>query len=218
VAAELDDSHREWGPWINGGGWLTVQSQPVDLLYRDLNRVGAIIEACLAGQVEIVYQPEHPHGFVSSIYLAEVALCLLLWEADGQISALKMRAHPYPRSLQKALIQKFAWEVDFSLQNARKSIARTDIAYAAGCCFRFVACMMQVLFALNKQYWLNEKGAVALASNFPICPALLQSRIEEAFTSLAADSRSIGKAIAVLEGLSRDMEVLVAREYKSRDP
>src|SRR5512145_3565151 len=40
VAAEIDDSHRAglitpiggWGPWINGGGWLTVQLQAVDFL------------------------------------------------------------------------------------------------------------------------------------------------------------------------------------------
>src|SRR4026209_311599 len=41
VAAEFDDSHHTglitpiggWGPWINGGGWLTIQSQAVDFLY-----------------------------------------------------------------------------------------------------------------------------------------------------------------------------------------
>jgi Nucleotidyltransferase domain len=74
VAAEFDDSHRaglvtplgDWGPWINGGGWLTIQSQPVDFLYRDLKKVGFIIDACLGGQVEVAYQPGHPHGFVSS--------------------------------------------------------------------------------------------------------------------------------------------------------
>src|SRR5262245_6026756 len=26
----------EWGPWVNGGAWLTVRGQRVDLLYRSL--------------------------------------------------------------------------------------------------------------------------------------------------------------------------------------
>src|SRR5688572_302493 len=51
VATRLDDEHRKdvitplggWGPWINGGGWLKIQSQPVDFLYRDLTRVRAVI-------------------------------------------------------------------------------------------------------------------------------------------------------------------------------
>lgn len=28
-----------WGPWVNGGAWLTIQGQRVDWIYRDLQRV-----------------------------------------------------------------------------------------------------------------------------------------------------------------------------------
>jgi Nucleotidyltransferase domain/Domain of unknown function (DUF4037) len=217
VAAELDDRHEPglltpiggWGPWINGGGWLTVHAQPVDFLYRDLSRVAACIEACRAGQVEIVYQPGHPHGFLSSIYMAEVALCQLLWEADGRISALKERTHPYPESLKKALLQNLAWEMDFSLMIARKAIERADVAYVAGCCFRCVACLLQVVFALNEQYWLNEKGALALADTFPVRPEKLRSRIEKAFTLLSADRLLLEEAIIALEEVKRDTDRLV---------
>lgn len=220
IATELDDRHQPglltplggWGPWINGGGWLTIQEQPVDFLYRDLKQVAASVEACCAGHVEIVYQPGHPHGFVSSIYLAEVALCRILWEADGQLSALKNRACPYPAPLKKALLERFAWEIDFSLMIARKSIERADVAYAAGCCFRCVACLLQVVFALNEQYWMNEKGAVALADTFPVRPALLRSRIEKAFTLLAADRLSIEEAIAVLEDVKHDTEAVLKKD------
>src|ERR1700722_11929050 len=38
----------QWGPWINGGAWLTIDGRKVDLLYRDLSRVGSVIEACRA--------------------------------------------------------------------------------------------------------------------------------------------------------------------------
>jgi hypothetical protein len=218
VATEVDDQHRTglltptggWGPWINGGGWLTVHSQGVDFLYRDLQRVSTTIEACLKGQVEIAYQPGHPHGFLSSIYLAEVALCQPLWETDQGISALKLKAYPYPRALQRALVGKFAWEIDFSLRIAKKAVERADVAYAAGCCFRCVSCILQVVFALNGQYWLNEKGAVALANTFSIIPSMFRSRIEAAFLSLAADGHSIAQAIAILEGVSRDTEAIVA--------
>lgn len=39
----------EWRPWINGGTWLTVEGNRVDLLYRDLGKVRGAIEACQAG-------------------------------------------------------------------------------------------------------------------------------------------------------------------------
>ena len=29
---------------------------------------------------------------------------------------------------------------------------------------------MQVIFALNERYCINEKGALKLASTFPLCP------------------------------------------------
>jgi predicted nucleotidyltransferase len=217
VAADLDDEHRPdaltemggWGPWINGGGWLKIQSQPVDFLYKDLQKVNSIIDDCLDGNVEIVYQPGHPHGFVSSIYLAEVAVCAPLWDPEGIILRLKKKVVPYPGSLQKALIQKFHWEIDFSLRVARKSIERADVAYAAGCCFRSAMCMLQVLFALNRQYWLNEKGALALADAFPRKPESLRSRVEECFRLLDADSASIRNAIEVLDGLSKEIDSLV---------
>jgi predicted nucleotidyltransferase len=57
LAADFDDEQRAdaltpiggWGPWINGGGRLTVRSVPVDFLYRDLRRVSEIRE--LSGYV-----------------------------------------------------------------------------------------------------------------------------------------------------------------------
>jgi predicted nucleotidyltransferase len=217
VATQLDDERRDnviteiggWGPWINGGGWLVIQSYHVDFLYRDLRKVNAVIEDCLHENVEMFYQPGHPFGFVSSIYLAEVAVCRPLWDPEGRIAELKKKIIPYPDSLQDALVQKFAWEVNFSIDIARKSAERSDVTYAAGCCFRSAMCMLQLLFAINKMYWLNEKGAVALADTFPHKPERLQFRIHETFRLLEAKPHLIQKAIANLEELSKDIDALV---------
>ena len=217
VATSLDDEKRTdvitpiggWGPWINGGGWLRVQSTPVDFLYRDLVKVEAVIASCLNGKVEIFYQPGHPHGFVSSIYLGEVAVCQPLWDPEGMIAELKSKLIPYPDALQKAVIDSFAWEVDFSIAIAKKSIERADVTYAAGCCFRSVMCMLQVLFALNKEYWLNEKGAVAIANKFDRKPDDFQIRVNEVFGLLNADSKSIYESISLLNELSMDVKALL---------
>ncbi|HEX5809619.1 MAG TPA: nucleotidyltransferase domain-containing protein [Anaerolineales bacterium] len=217
IATSLDDAHRpdlvtpmgEWGPWINGGGWLRIQSYPVDFLYRDLEKVAAVIHDCLQGRVNIFYQPGHPLGFVSSMYLAEVAVCRPLWDPEGVLAALKKQIDPYPASLQQVLIRKFAWEIDFSIETAKKSIDRADVTYAAGCCFRSVMCMLQVLFALNKQHWLNEKGALALADTFTMKPELLRPRVERAFQALDAKPASIEKAIHILEQLSAEVSMLI---------
>lgn len=219
VATQLDDEHRidvitgfgGWGPWINGGGWLRIQSMPVDLLYKDLDKIRTYIDACLNGKVEIFYQGGHPHGFVTSIYLSEIALCQPLWDPEGIIAELKEKVYPYPEALQKAIFYSFAWEIDFSVMIARKSIERADVHYAAGSCFRAVMCMLQVLFALNKEYWLNEKGAINITDRFAIKPANFRSRVGEIYKLLDASPEAIEKAVTLLKGLSGEVYELLPK-------
>ncbi|AFZ01350.1 nucleotidyltransferase domain-containing protein [Calothrix sp. PCC 6303] len=211
LACELDDNHRpnlitpigEWGKWINGGGWLKIKNIPVDFLYRDVDQVDRVINDCRLGKITIDYQPGHPHGFVSSIYMGEVAISLSLCDSYGVLAALQAKTQPYPIELQKATIDTFAWEISFSLLVGKKSIARGDIAHASGCCFRSIACINQVLFALNHEYLLNEKGAVAMANNFAVCPHNYQQRVESAFALLA--TKSIAEAVAILEEIELEL-------------
>jgi hypothetical protein len=214
VAAEIDDEHRagivtsigEWGPWINGGGWLKVAHTPVDFLYRDLEQVESIISDCCNGLVQIYYQPGHPHGFITHIYMAEIALCKPLWDPNGKIASLKELTSPYPPLLKEAIIKKFHWESHFSILIARKAIKRGDLSYAAGCCFRAVACLMQTLFAINEQYCMNEKGSVTIASSFPLSLDKLQVRINSAFENLSAKPEAISNSIEILNNLILETE------------
>jgi hypothetical protein len=105
----------EWGPWINGGAWLTVAGTRVDLLYRELGKVREVIEACRAGLIERVYQPGHPHAFVSAIYMGEVALARVLWDPEQVMAPLKRLCVPYPPALAEGLIRTFLWEAKFAL-------------------------------------------------------------------------------------------------------
>src|ERR1700755_1924065 len=93
-----------WGPWIVGGGWLSVSGRKVDLLYRNIDDVAGVIAKCRAGEIEMHYQPGHPHGFCSAIWMGEVALCRPLHDPAGRIAALKANTQPYPRALRDALI------------------------------------------------------------------------------------------------------------------
>jgi len=200
VAAEIDDRGDEvsvtpiggWGPWIDGGGWLVIEEMRVDLLYRDLARVSRVIDDCQAGRVEVAYQPGHPHAFVSSIYMGEVALCKALHDPDGVLAAQHARTMPYPEALKTALRQRFEWEAHFSLENAEKSTARRDTAYIAGCVFRAVACLCQSLHAVNGVYLLNEKGAVASVTRLARKPAAFADRVTTILRDVSEGSYASG--------------------------
>src|SRR6266567_367753 len=74
VAASVT-SIGEWGPWIVGGAWLSVEGHKVDLLYRNADAVKTVMDSCRAGIVTMDYQPGHPHGFCSAIWMGEIAYC-----------------------------------------------------------------------------------------------------------------------------------------------
>ena len=178
LAQELDDRHLpnlvteigEWGPWINGGGWLQVEGRPIDWLYRDADKVAAIIERCSSGETACHYQPGHPHGFHEHIYLGEVHYCRALHDPEGLLRELKSAVAIYPPKLKRAIIEKCLWEAGFSLEIARKPATRGEASYVCGCLFRGVACMVQALFALNERYFVNEKGSVHAADSFAVRP------------------------------------------------
>ncbi|TBL78931.1 nucleotidyltransferase domain-containing protein [Paenibacillus thalictri] len=209
AAAEMDDEHRDdlvtelggWGPWINGGGWLKVSGKPVDLLFRDLGKVSKVMDQCTAGEITIDYQPGHPHGFVNSIYFAEIALCKVLWDPSGIIGELKTRTVPYSSAMQKSTIQTFFWEAAFSLDIGHKGVYKKDISYVAGCCFRAISCLNQALFALNETYWMNEKGAVAIAGSFPLAPSGYSQKVNNIFSLLTEEPDGSSQALMLLREL-----------------
>lgn len=200
IATEIDDRGAEatvtpvggWGPWIDGGGWLVVEEMRVDLLYRDLAKVGRVIDECHAGKVEVVYQPGHPHAFVSSIYAGEVALCKVLHDPDGTLAALRARTAPYPEALVRELRRRFEWEAYFSLENADKSRARGDTVHIAGCVFRSIACLCQSLHAINGVWLLNEKGAVTGVTRLARKPAVFAERVTMILRDVSEGSYASG--------------------------
>ncbi len=195
AAREIDDEHREnliappggWGNWVNGGGWLVVDGCPVDLILRDIARVEKVIGECREGAVSAHYQTGHPHAYINVMYMGELAICKLLWEKRSSVSAMKRTAKQYPEKLQETLIHLFSFEAEFSLWLAENSAGKDDIYYTAAHIVRSVSALNQVLFALNKEYCINEKKAVIMIDSFGIRPAGYKRKIDDIFASIGTD-------------------------------
>lgn len=196
-----------WGKWIVGGGWLLVGGRKVDLLYRGGQEVAEVIRACQAGQIIVDYQPGHPHGFCSAIWMGEVALCQPIHDPDGIIGELKAMTTPYPKQLGEALIHRFCWEILFSIENGEIAIPRRDKTHIAGCMHRALCCMGQVLFAVNRRYLVNEKGALDEAARFPLTVPGLSDRVEDAWHAFGR--AEFGRALALLRDCCRDTQALI---------
>lgn len=79
IAGELNDTPKlyltglgEWGRWVNGGAWLTIDGKRVDFLYKNLDFMAKILDDCSNGKIELDFYQQPPYGFYSYIYFAEI--------------------------------------------------------------------------------------------------------------------------------------------------
>ncbi len=208
TAAALMTQIGGWGAWVNGGGWLTVGGEPVDILYRDLDRVDGVIAEVLRGEFSCAYHYGHPHAFVSHMYAGEIATCRALHDPDGLVAARKAQLTPYPPALRTSVMARFLDEARFFLLIAQKGAKRGDIAYVSGCAFRAASCVLQAIFARNGEWLLNEKGALALAAHFAKTPSDLKLRMESAFADCAAGPEGLLRALGTLGDLADEAGTL----------
>jgi Nucleotidyltransferase domain len=204
----------EWGPWINGGGWITISGVKVDLLYRDLGAVRAVIADAKAGHVTMHYQPGHPHGFCSAIWMGEVATCQPLHDPYGLIGRLKGETMSYPPALRDAIIKRFGWEVVFAIENAEIAVGRAEGTHIAGCAYRALCCIAQVLFALNGRYLINEKGAVAEAATLPVTIEGLTEGATEVWATIG--DKNFQGTLRCLKTLAGGLQTLLIQKSLSQ--
>jgi predicted nucleotidyltransferase len=218
AARDLDDRHArglvtrigEWGEGVNGGGWLLIEKQRVDLLYRNLRRVREIVDRCCEGKPEAVYQLGHPMGFQTQIYMGEAFYCRPLYDPAGALAALKRAVAEYPAGLRRALIEKHLFDARFEIEIAAKPARSGDTMYVAGCLFRAAGFMTLVLYALNQRYFVNEKGAFLESRGFAIEPPQFHQAVSAVLGSIgnspqemAGSVESMRSSLTLLEDLCR---------------
>lgn len=198
-----------WGPWIVGGAWLSIEGRKVDLIYRNVDAVAQTIANCSAGNVSMHYQPGHPHGFCPAIWMGEVALRQPLHDPQSVLARLKATTDPYPRQMAEALIRRFQWEILFTIRNAEAALR--DRTQVAGCAYRALACIAQVLFALNERYLINEKGALREAAELPLTIAALLPRVAEIWRFIGVNE--LATALSTLRKIDRELTALTAARH-----
>ena len=209
LATELDDGHApevvglgDWGPWVNGGAWTRIRGVKLDLLYRDLRLVERVLDDCQAGRTTCDYQVGHPHGFHRHSYAGEVHHNQDLHDPAGVLAGLRRRTTPYPARLRATILRRYLWEADFAVATARGAAGRGDIAYVSGCLFRAVACLVQVLFALEERWFVNEKGAVAEADGFTAAPPGFAARVGAVLAGLDPGPATLAAALEEMAALT----------------
>lgn len=144
-----------WGRIINGGAWLEVERERVDLLYRDLDVVEHWLAEADVGQFEIDRVGGHVAGLPTYTLAGELAL--------GTVLRGVLPRPSFAMPLRRAAPPVWAGDAAFSLLVAEQHAARGDAAVCAGLLARAVLAMAHARLAARGAWALNEKGLVVQA-------------------------------------------------------
>jgi predicted nucleotidyltransferase len=194
-----------WGPWVNGGAWLTIGGQRVDFLYRSIEHLERVIADGQAGRYELHYLQQPPFGFFSATYLGEVAVCVPLFDPEGRLDVLKRRVADYPEALRQAVVRDYLFMAEFTLTAfAPKVAARCDTYGTAACLARAVNELVLALFALNRKYPINDKTALAEVAEFERAPREFGPRVQKTLAHLGASPAELVAAVENVAQLFRE--------------
>ncbi|MFT3729548.1 MAG: DUF4037 domain-containing protein [Terricaulis sp.] len=221
IAAELNDTPSpvvsgfgEWGRWVDGGAWLNIGGQRVDLLYRALDRVEATLADAQAGRYEIDHLQQPPFGFFGPTVLGEVAICQQLHDPHGEIERLKARVTPMPEPLAAAMVQNNLWAVEFGLHAFAPKFAQAGDAYGlGGCLARFANNLVLALFALNRVYLVNDKTALAEIDEFAQAPPSFSGRVWLMLGAIGHDAGDHQVSLETCRRLFADVKALAGGAY-----
>jgi predicted nucleotidyltransferase len=144
----------EWGRLANGGAWLSVQGQPVDVLLRDLDQIEVWWAEAREGRFEIDNVEGHLAGLPTYVPVGEIALCRPLF---GRLPSVW-----FPEELRAGAGYRWRWCAAFSLFYAEQYSAHAEVATCVGMLVR-AAQAAHGIRADRGEWTLNEKGLLLAA-------------------------------------------------------
>lgn len=205
----------EWGPWVNGGAWIHTNAGKIDWLYRNIDQMDRVLADAEHGLFSWDFRQQPPFGFFSVTYLADLHDNIIQYDPKGICKKLKSAVATYPEPLRRAIIQEHLWSVEFSLMNAKKYAARACVYATIGCMTRMAAELTQVLFALNRIYFVTEKGALETIDAFAIRPKDYAKRMNTILSHPGTGDRLTG-SLKLLEGIVQEVIALANPIYQPK--
>lgn len=207
-----------WGadePWVQGGTDFVHAGVQVEVWLRSAREVERTVDASLRGEVRRAHVGWAVMGFFDHVVLADVQAMRIVEDPDGILARWKERVRAYPEPLRRALLGRFLREAAFWPENFhyRTAVERGDVIYASGIAQQVAHALVQVVFALNREFFPGEKKLARALDALPVRPEALAARLEallwpgEAATGAALEARR-----KALGDLVREVEALVAAD------
>lgn len=145
----------EWGPIMNGGGWLTLDDTPVDVLFRDLDAVERRLEDARTGRFDVLDQNGYIAGAPTYLPVGELAIARSL--------AGELPRPEFPDALAAAAPGPWLARASVALMFARIYTEPADAVCCTGMLTRATLCTAHARLAERREWVLNEKRLVERA-------------------------------------------------------
>jgi predicted nucleotidyltransferase len=154
----------EWGPIMNGGAWLTLDGAPVDVLYRDLDRVERWLDDARRGRFEVLAQNGYVVGAPTYLPVGELALCRPI--------AGELGRPEFPGALAETAPVRWRGRASVCLMFARGHAALGDAVACTGMLAQAALCAAHARLAERREWVLNEKGLIRRAGLDAVGPLI----------------------------------------------
>lgn len=170
----------DWGTIVNGGAWLTVDGQRVDLVYRDLDEVLRWTHEAEAGRFEVRREVGYVAGIATYVLTGELAL--------GRVLHGELPRPGFPDALRTTAPRWWFHIAAMALEHAAGHVRRDD---ATACCANVTVAALATAqgrlaaageWALNEKQLLRRAGLDAvdeLLRSHVAAPAVLVERVAE---------------------------------------
>ena len=144
-------------------------------------------------------------------------MCMPMFDPEARLDLLKRRVAEYPVVLRRAVVQDYLWAAEFGLGAFARTYAKRSDAYGTAACLTCaVNQLVLVLFALNREYLINGKTALAEAAEFGRAPREFGLRVQKTLAHLGASPAELVAAVESVVQLFRETVELTDGLYQPR--
>ncbi len=118
-------------------------------------------------------------GFFDHAALADIRSMEIVVDPQGTLDRWKRQVSSYPEALRRSLLHRFMREAAFWLNNPhyQSAVERVDLIYTSAIVQHTLQALIQVLFALNREYFPGEKQLALAMDKLSLRPQGLSDRI-----------------------------------------
>jgi hypothetical protein len=177
-----------------------------EFFLKDLSFIEREVEQAKQGRFKWFVKPLFPHGDLSTTALHHVINLDCLFDRVGALGRVRDSARPVPAKLLKALMQYFSVQMDVTVIHALKIKKYADLQYLIALASQFMFFFDILMFAVNDEYPVLEKGGASVRQRLAILPIGYEQHVRVLQpVSGVVSLQSANEAMQKLNSLVQDM-------------